>query len=99
MKKTDIETEEQLKKYIDIIKKEDAVLADKLTKFNEKSTELDRITEDIVKYLLDTDKLNVAIEKVKAVIHPIEHKIAESIKKFEVSILYDKSYSRNFYYN
>ncbi|MBO8666436.1 hypothetical protein INO76_15520, partial [Staphylococcus aureus] len=44
VKKFDIEGEEQLKKSIDIIKKEDSVLGDKLTKFYDKSCELDRLS-------------------------------------------------------
>jgi len=60
-------------------------LGEKLMKFYDKSCELDRITEDIVKYVLDADKVNGAVEKVKAALHPIEHKLAESVKKFEVS--------------
>jgi len=56
-------------------------------KFYDKSCELDRITEDIVKYVLDADKVNGAVEKVKAALHPIEHKLAESVKKFETIIV------------
>jgi len=85
VKKIDIEGEEQLKKSIDIIKKEDSVLGDKLTKFYEKSCELDRLSEDIIKYVLDADKVNGALDKAKSALRPIEHKLADSIKKFEVN--------------
>lgn len=84
-KKANIEGEEQLKKSIDIIKKEDSVLGDKLTKFYDKSCDLDRISEDIIKYVLDADKLSGAFDKAKAALHPIEHKLVDSIKKFEVN--------------
>jgi len=84
-KKFNIEGEEQLKKSIDIIKKEDSVLGDKLTKFYDKSCELDRISEDIIKYVLDADKFVGALDKAKSALRPIEHKLADSIKKFEVN--------------
>lgn len=84
-KKSNIEGAEQMKKSLEYIKKEDPVLADKLAKFTEKSIEIDRITEDIVKYLLDSEKVIHTAEKIKSVLHPLEHKLAESIKKFEVS--------------
>ncbi|CAI6343598.1 unnamed protein product [Macrosiphum euphorbiae] len=87
VKKFDIEAEEQLKKSIDIIKKEDSVLGDKLTKFYEKSCEVDRLSEDIIKYVLDADKVNGALEKAKSALRPIEHKLADSIKKFESIVL------------
>jgi len=61
------------------------VLGDKLTKFYEKSCELDRISEDIIKYVLDADKFNGALDKAKSALRPIEHKLADSIKKFEVN--------------
>jgi len=84
-KKFNIEGEEQLKKSIDIIKKEDSVLGDKLTKFYDKSCDLDRISEDIIKYVLDADKVSSTYDKAKAALRPIEHKLADSIKKFEVN--------------
>lgn len=86
MKKSDIESEEQLKRLIELMKKEDPLLAEKLTKFYEKSCDLDRISEDIIKYLSDVDKVNSAIEKFKSLLHPVEHKLTENIKRFEVSI-------------
>lgn len=89
VKKIDIEAEDQLKKSIDIIKKEDSVLAEKLTKFYDKSCDLDRISEDIIKYVLDADKLSSSFDKAKSALHPIEHKLADSIKKFEVSYCTD----------
>lgn len=61
------------------------MLGDKLTKFYEKSCDLDRISEDIIKYVLDADKFSGAADKAKATLRPIEHKLAESIKKFEVN--------------
>lgn len=85
MKKADIESEDQLKKYIEIVKKEDSVFAEKLNKFYEKSCELDRISEDILKYILDVDKLNGALNKFRSALHPLEHKLIDSVKKFEVS--------------
>lgn len=85
-KKFNIETEESLKKSIEVIKKEDSVLGDKLNKFYEKTCDVDRIAEDIVKYVLDTDRVTVAFDKVKAALNPLEHKLVDSIKKFEVRI-------------
>lgn len=82
--KADIQAEEQMKKTIEIIKKEDPILGEKLTKFYQKSCDLDRISEDIVKYVLDADRVNGALEKVKTVLHPLEHKLVDAIKKFEV---------------
>jgi len=61
------------------------VLAEKLTKFYDKSCDLDRISEDIIKYVLDADKFSGAFDKAKAALRPVEHKLAESIKKFEVN--------------
>lgn len=61
------------------------MLGEKLTKFYEKSCELDRISEDVIKYVLDADRVNGALDKAKNALRPIEHKMAESIKKFEVS--------------
>ncbi|XP_022165539.1 uncharacterized protein LOC111030389 [Myzus persicae] len=87
VKKMDIEGEEQLKKSIDIIKKEDSVLGEKLTKFYDKSCDLDRLSEDIIKYVLDADKFSGAFDKAKAALRPIEHKLADSIKKFETVVL------------
>uniref|UniRef100_A0A2S2PLM0 Uncharacterized protein n=1 Tax=Schizaphis graminum TaxID=13262 RepID=A0A2S2PLM0_SCHGA len=87
IKKADIESEDQLKKSIDIIKKEDSVLGDKLTKFYEKSCDLDRISEDIIKYVLDADKINGAYEKARTALRPLEHKLSESLKKFETIVL------------
>ncbi|XP_060878796.1 uncharacterized protein LOC132951097 [Metopolophium dirhodum] len=87
VKKLNIDGEEHLKKSIDIIKKEDSVLGDKLTKFYDKSCELDRISEDIIKYVLDADKFNGALDKAKSALRPIEHKLADSIKKFETIVL------------
>lgn len=85
IKKGDIESEESLKKNIEIIKREDSVLAEKLNKFYEKTCEIDRITEDILKYILDADKVSTVLEKVKNSLHPLEHKVVEAIKKIEVS--------------
>lgn len=85
IKKADIESEEQLKKSIEIIKKEDPVLAEKLNKLYEKTCDLDRISEDIIKYLIDSDRINGALEKAKTTFRPLEHKLVEAIKKFEVS--------------
>jgi len=87
IKKADIESEDQLKKSIDIIKKEDSILGDKLTKFYEKSCDLDRVSEDIIKYVLDADKISGAYEKAKTALRPLEHKLAESVKKFEAIVL------------
>lgn len=84
-KKFNVETEGYLKKFNDEIKKEDAVLAEKLTKFHDKSSDLDRITEDIVKYVLDPERVNKTYEKAKVSLAPLEHKLAETIKKFEVN--------------
>lgn len=61
------------------------MLGDKLTKFYDKSCELDRLSEDIIKYVLDADKVIGALDKAKAALRPIEHKLADSIKKFEVN--------------
>jgi len=87
LKKADIESEEEMKKAIEIIKREDPVLGDKLTKFYEKSVDLDRIAEDIVKYVLDADRVNGALEKAKAALHPLEHKLIDAVKKFETIVL------------
>jgi len=87
LKKADIESEEELKKTIEIIKKEDPVLGEKLTKFYEKSVDLDRIAEDIVKYVLDADRINGALEKAKTALHPLEHKLVDAVKKFETIVL------------
>jgi len=85
LKKVDIESEDYLKKNIEIIKKEDPVLGEKLTKFYEKTCDVDRIAEDIIKYVLDVDRVNGALDHAKGVLHPLEHKLVEAIKKFEVS--------------
>jgi len=85
LKKIDVESEDYLKKNIEIIKKEDPVLGEKFTKFYEKTCDVDRIAEDIVKYVLDVDRVNGALEQAKNVLHPLEHKLVEAIKKFEVS--------------
>lgn len=74
-----------MKKGIEIIKKEDPVLGEKLNKFYEKSCELDRISEDIVKYILDADKIQGYLEKTKTSLHPYEQKVVEIVKKFEVN--------------
>lgn len=74
-----------MKEAVEIIKKEDSVLGEKLWKFYEKQCELDRISEDVIKYVLDADKINNLLEKVKSVLGPLEHKAAEMIKKLEVS--------------
>lgn len=95
-KKVNIESEEGLKKVIEELKKEDPVLAEKLTKFYDKSCDLDRITEDIVKYILDPERINKSYEKAKASLAPLEHKLAETIKKFEVIIMI-RTYSYIFY--
>lgn len=84
-KKLDIESEDQMKKSIEIIKKEDSVLGEKLMKFYDKQCDLDRISEDIIKYVVDVDKINNLFEKSKSSLGPLEHKAAEAIKKFEVS--------------
>lgn len=89
MKKADIASEEQLKKCVEKIKKDDPVLAEKLNKFYEKSCDLDRISEDIVKYLLDEDRINNSFEKFRGIINPFIHKAAEGVKKFEVSSFTD----------
>lgn len=88
MKQSDLEGEEELKKAVDIIKKEDPVLGEKLTKFYEKSCDLDRIFEDIVKYVLDADRVNSVLEKARTALRPTEHKLSETLKKFEVSNLF-----------
>lgn len=85
VKTVDIETENFMKKEIEIIKKEDSVLGEKLFKLYDKQCEFDRISEEIIKYVLDTDKISNYLEKVKSVFGPLEHKLAESIKKLEVS--------------
>lgn len=85
LKKGDIKSEEELKKSVEIIKKEDPVLGEKLYKFYEKTVELDRISEDIVKYVLDADKINGYLEKSKASLQPLEQKVVEIVKKFEVN--------------
>lgn len=50
---------------------------------------MDKISEDIIKYLLDTDRVNGAFEKYRSFISPYIHKAAEGIKKFEVSSFTD----------
>lgn len=85
LKLGDIKTEEELKKSVDIIKKEDPVLGEKLHKFYEKTVELDRISEDIVKYVLDADKISGLYDKTKASLKPLEQKVADIVKKFEVN--------------
>lgn len=85
IKKADVETEDQLKKSIEIIKKEDSVLGEKLNKFYEKTCEVDRISEDIIKYTLDSERVNSVLEKVRSALHPLEHKVADAIKKIEVN--------------
>jgi len=87
LKQIDLESEEELKKAVDIIKKEDAVLGDKLTKFYEKSCDLDRIFEDIVKYVLDADRVNGVLEKARTALRPMEHKLSETLKKLETVIV------------
>lgn len=89
LKKTNVASEEQIKKFIDGIKKEDPVLGEKFNKYYDKTCDLDRISEDIVKYLLDADKLNGAFEKYRAAINPIIHKATETVKKIEVSSFAD----------
>lgn len=91
IKKGNIESEDQLKKTVDIVKKEDPVLGDKLTKFYEKSCDLDRLSEEIVKYILDADKINGAFDKARGALRPLEHRLAESVKKFEVNYCTDLS--------
>jgi len=87
LRKTNIEGEDQLKKTAEIIKKEDPVLGEKLTKFYEKSCDMDRLSEEIVKYILSADKVNGAIEKARGALRPLEHRLAESLKKFETIVL------------
>lgn len=89
IRKGNIESEDQLKKTVDIIKKEDSVLGEKLSKFYEKSCDLDRLSEEIIKYVLNADKINGSIEKARSALLPIEHKLAESVKKFEVNYCID----------
>lgn len=86
LKKSNIQGAEELKKFAETIKAQDPVLGDKLLEFNKKSSEMDKITEDIVKYVLETERINGAAEKLRESLHPIEHKLAESIKKFEVRL-------------
>ncbi|KAE9535937.1 hypothetical protein AGLY_007838 [Aphis glycines] len=87
LKKANIEGEDQLKKTAEIIKKEDPVLGEKLSKFYEKSCDMDRLSEEIVKYILNADKVNGAIEKARGALRPLEHRLAESLKKFEAIVL------------
>lgn len=87
IRKGNIESEDQLKKTVDIIKKEDSVLGEKLSKFYEKSCDLDRLSEEIIKYVLDADKINGAIEKARGALRPLEHRMAESLKKFETIVI------------
>lgn len=89
IRKGNIESEDQLKKAVDIIKKEDPVLGEKLSKFYDKSCDLDRLSEEIVKYVLDADKINGTIEKARGALRPLEHRLAESLKKFEVNYCTD----------
>ncbi|XP_025423310.1 uncharacterized protein LOC112692747 isoform X2 [Sipha flava] len=87
LKKTDAMSQENLKKTIDIIKKEDPILGEKLYKFYEKTCEMDKISEDIVKYILDVDKITGALDKYRSSISPFIHKATEGIKKFETFVV------------
>jgi len=89
IRKSNIEGEEQLKKTVDIIKKEDPVLGEKLNKFYEKSCEVDRLSEEIAKYVLSAEKVNGALEKARGALRPLEHRLAESLRKFEVNYCTD----------
>lgn len=65
------------------------MLGEKLNKFYEKSCDMDRLSEEIVKYILSADKVNGAIEKARGALRPLEHRLAESLKKFEVNYCTD----------
>ncbi|XP_050428130.1 uncharacterized protein LOC126838067 [Adelges cooleyi] len=87
LKKFDEESEDQFKKSVDLIKSNDPVLGEKLNKFYEKSCEVDRLVEDIVKYVLDPEKISTSIDKVRSSLHPLEHKLIEAVKKIETLII------------
>lgn len=57
-------------------------MGEKLTKYNEKKAELNRISEDIIKYVLDADKI---VDKAKTSLKPLERKAVEVVKKVEVN--------------
>lgn len=89
IKKSNFEEVDDFKDFIKLIEGEDPVLAEKLTKFNEKTDELNKITEDIYKYELDADKIIGYYDKAKTSLKPLERKVVEIVKKFEVNYYSD----------
>lgn len=64
-------------------------MGEKFHTFYEKIVEYDRVSEDIVKYVFDADKVTGYFDKTKVSLKPFEQILAEIVKKFEVSYCYD----------
>ncbi|XP_050536055.1 uncharacterized protein LOC126902631 [Daktulosphaira vitifoliae] len=83
VKKMDEELETSFKKKADMIKKDDPVLAEKLNKIYDLTCQINRLYEDIVKYVLDPEKVSNFFDKVKDSLEPVERKMVEVVKKLE----------------
>lgn len=79
--------EEVSAKIIEKIKKEYPVIAEKLQKINEKTLELSKICEEISKYILVGEQIQIICEKAKNTLRRLKHEhVAEFIKTFKVPI-------------
>ncbi|XP_050536054.1 uncharacterized protein LOC126902630 isoform X2 [Daktulosphaira vitifoliae] len=84
IKNIDMTYENELKKISDMIKKDDPALGEKFNKYYDLTCQLDRLTEDIIKHTLSSEKMTSTFEKVKKdAFEPMQRKLIESIKKLE----------------
>ncbi|VVC30770.1 Hypothetical protein CINCED_3A021011 [Cinara cedri] len=85
--RVNIETEKSLKRSIDVIKKQDALLGEKLNKFYELTCQTNRVSEEIANYVSNPERIHGEIEKLNVLLRPYEQKVIDFIKSAEGSIL------------
>lgn len=83
MERGHVDSEVEISKFVEKIKKEYHGLAENLKQFNENTRELNEVCEEVRKYVLGGKKAPIICQKVKKLFRPLERKnVAEFIKQF-----------------